>query len=126
MILTSFHTLAKSRQAREGCRSHNSDQFKEADHVVHEMCTTLDCYQAARANNAERPCSANGAQMGVNPEYHAPQQGSTTYQFTTCKGSKAYRAQAQANYSPTPPSHADGNWNPPTKIRSNESHSQHR
>src|SRR6266481_9964236 len=79
MILTSFHTLAESRQAREGHRSHNSDQFKEADRVVCEMCAALDCCQAARANDAEWPRSASGAQMGVNPEYHAPQRGSTTY-----------------------------------------------
>src|SRR6266481_7070839 len=64
-ILTSFHTLAKSRRAREGCRSCNGDQFKEADHVVHEMHAALDCYQAARANNAERPHSTNSAQMGI-------------------------------------------------------------
>src|SRR6266481_1494554 len=76
------------------------------------MRTALDCYQAARANNVEQPHSANGAQMGVNPEYNAPQQGSTTYQFTTREGSEAYRAQAQANYSPTPPSHADGTPQP--------------
>src|SRR6266481_8877459 len=60
----------------------------------------------------ERPCSTNGAQMGVNPEYNAPQQWSTTYRFATCKGSEAYRAQAQANYSPMPPSHADGTPQP--------------
>ncbi len=76
------------------------------------MCTALDCYQAARANDMEWPRSANGAQMGVNTEYNAPQQGSTTYQFTTHEGSKAYRAQAQANYSPTPPSCADGTPQP--------------
>src|SRR6266481_3964234 len=64
-ILTSFHTLAESRQVREGHRSCNSDQFKEADHVVCEMCAALDCYQAARANNAERPHSTNSAQMGI-------------------------------------------------------------
>src|SRR6266481_3524617 len=91
-ILTSFHTLAESRRAREGRRSCNSDQFKEADRVVREMRTALDCYQATRANDAGRPCSANSAQMGVNPEYNAPQQGSTSYQFTTHEGSKAYRA----------------------------------
>src|SRR6266481_1406597 len=64
-ILTSFHTLAESRQAREGCRSRNSDQFKEADHIVREMRATLDCHQATRANDVGWPHSANGAQMGV-------------------------------------------------------------
>ena len=72
------------------------------------MHAALDCYQAARANDTERPHSATGAQTGVNPEYHAPQRGSTTHQFTTREGSEAYRAQAQANYSPAPPSRADG------------------
>src|SRR6266481_9717221 len=50
-ILTSFHTLAESRWVREGHQSRNSDQFKEADHVVHKMHAALDCYQAARAND---------------------------------------------------------------------------
>src|SRR6266481_2752609 len=64
-ILTSFHTLAKSRWAREGHRSHNSDQFKEADRVVRKMHTALDCHQATRANDVGQPCSANDTQMGV-------------------------------------------------------------
>src|SRR6266481_791638 len=103
-ILTSFHTLAESRRAREGHRSCNSDQFKEADRVVHEMRAALDCHQATRANAAGRPHSANDTQMGVNPEYNAPYPGSMSYRFATREGSKAYRAQAQANYSPAPPS----------------------
>src|SRR6266481_1951330 len=107
-ILTSFHTLAESRRAREGHRSRNSDQFKEADCVVREMHAALDCYQATRANDAGRPRPANDTQMGVNPEYNAPHPGSTSYRFATHEGSEAYRAQAQANYSPVPPSHAEG------------------
>src|SRR6266481_744362 len=107
-ILTSFHTLAESRWAREGRRSCNSDQFKEADRVVCEMRAALDCHQATRANDMGRPHSANDTQMGVNPEYNAPYPGSTSYRFATCEGSEAYRAQAQANYSPALPLRTEG------------------
>src|SRR6266481_8029348 len=72
------------------------------------MHATLDCHQATRANDMGWPHSTNGTQMGVNPEYNAPQQGSTSYQFATREGSEAYRAQAQANYSPAPPLRAEG------------------
>ena len=89
-VLMSFHTLAKCRQAKEGQRSHNSDQFRKANHIVCKMCATLDDHPPSRATRVGQPCSASSIQVGVNLEESAPHRGSTTHIFTTHMGSESY------------------------------------